>query len=81
MTQDDINDILATVDFRRFHNGLRILRALDQHEVDALAVDWPRFRDDPFMYFIGCNDEAKAVIWRALERRQPEELRSDAART
>ena len=81
MTQNDINDIVESADFRRFHNGVRILRSLDQQEVDSLAVDWPRFRDAPFLYFIAANDEAKAVIWRALERRQPEELRSDAART
>ena len=61
---------MPTLEFRRFSNALRILRSLDAHEVESIAA-WPRFRDNPYMYFITCSDEDKRTIWRAIERRQP----------
>ena len=56
-------------DFQRFINGLKILRSLDQYEVPG--VDWPRFRDDPYEYFISAPPDQGATIYAAILRREP----------
>ena len=59
-----------------FHNRLRILVGIDQHElVDAGAVRpddlnaWESFSRDPYRFFIRADGETAAAIWAVIERR------------
>ena len=52
-----------------FHNALRILRSIDSHELGDPEW-WPKFRDDPYRFFIRCNDADRETIWKIVERRQ-----------
>jgi hypothetical protein len=62
--------------FRSFHNALRILRALDFHEVDFLKdAEWFAFRDNPYDFFMTTSDSNASLIWQAVQRRQPQELK------
>jgi hypothetical protein len=62
--------------FRAFHNALRILRALDFHEVYFLTdAEWEKFRDNPYDFFITTSDSNALQIWRALQARQPADLK------
>ena len=65
---------MTTIAFRRFSNALRIMRSLDEHEVPDLA-SWAGFRDNPFLYFLRASGKDQATIWRAINNRQPEDLR------
>ncbi len=56
-------------EFFRFHNGLRVLLNIDASEFPGPAEDWPTFRDNPWRYFIGCNDETARALWEIIERR------------
>jgi hypothetical protein len=52
----------------QFHNGLRLIHSIDSHEVGN--PEWYRlFADDPFKFFIRCDDDAADIIWRAMEKR------------
>lgn len=63
----------------QFHNGLRLLRSIDLHELQAVGlwgVDernapdrWAKFRDQPYDFFICCDDETADKIWAAMEKR------------
>lgn len=62
-----------------FHNGLRLLRSIDEHEVCAARASsaggvllpdrYEEFRRDPYRFFITCDDDEMAVIWAAMVRR------------
>ena len=57
-----------------FFNRLRILRAIDRHEMAAVGIDmegdaWPTFRDDPFRWAIAADDDEQAALWSIIERR------------
>lgn len=65
---------MTTIAFRRFVNALKILRSLDEHEVPELQ-SWETFRDAPYLYFLHASDKDQAIIWRAINARQPEDLR------
>jgi hypothetical protein len=56
-------------EFYRFHNGLRILLNIDSGEFPGPDVDWNRFRDSPWRYFISCNEEIARALWAIIERR------------
>jgi hypothetical protein len=60
---------MVDAEFRRFHNGLRVLLNIDQSEFPGPAEDWPSFRDGPHRYFITCPDEVALALWRIIERR------------
>ncbi len=51
-----------------FHNGLRILRSIDAHELGNPDW-WPEFRRDPYWFFIMCGDDDAAKIWDVMVRR------------
>jgi hypothetical protein len=70
-----IRKIVSGRDFNLFHNGLRILRSIDEQELAGSGVNWPSFRDDPVEYFIRCGDDEAAAIWRVIEGRQPRKWR------
>ena len=68
--------------FEQFHNGLRLLRSIDLHELQAeglwpdlahestrVSVSWINFRDSPWNYFIRCDDETAAKIWAVMVKR------------
>lgn len=59
------------MDFRGFHNALRVLRSLDRHEIaPALSYeDWFDFRDFPYDWFIGAEESKARAVWAAVERR------------
>lgn len=61
------------MELAHFHNRLRTLTSIDHHELPGLSGDdWHRFRTDPFRFFIRADDATAAMIWRAIEGRQPE---------
>jgi hypothetical protein len=68
--------MLRPTPFRAFHNALRILRALDWQEVHFLSEEeWESFRDSPYDFFMTTSDSNASLIWQAVQRRQPEELK------
>lgn len=63
---------------REFHNGLRILRSIDRHELEAASIikqgdhnAWGTFTRDPYGWFIRADDEKASKLWDIIERRQP----------
>jgi hypothetical protein len=60
---------MADTEFRRFHNGLRVLLNIDKSEFPGPDKDWPSFRGSPHRYFITCPDEVALALWRIIERR------------
>lgn len=63
--------------FAAFHNRLRIMLALDRHElVAAGALDnddlcgWVSFRTDPFRHFIKADDASAAALWKLIQERE-----------
>jgi hypothetical protein len=54
--------------FREFHNGLRILRSIDSHEL--FDPPWyPEFNKDPYRFLITCADETAERIWTVMLKR------------
>ncbi len=54
--------------FDEFHNGLRLLRSIDAHEVGD--PHWyGEFQSAPYTFFIRCNDETAQIIWAAMVKR------------
>jgi len=67
-----------SISFRAFSNALRILRALDSYEVSFLTDDqWEKFRTNPYDFFMITTDYNAGLIWEAIQRRQPEELKQN----
>jgi hypothetical protein len=62
---------MSDFDLRRFHNSLRILRNIDQHETGFTAGQWFAFNADPYGFFIRADDETAEKLWRLIEARQP----------
>lgn len=54
--------------FEEFHNGLRLLRSIDAHELGDPEW-WPEFRTDPYCFFILCDDKAAEIIFAAMIKR------------
>ena len=55
------------MDLREFHNLLRVMRNIDQHEVPFLtAEEWVRFRDNPYNFFIRCDDATCYALWTVM---------------
>ena len=54
--------------FGEFHNGLRLLRSIDSHELDDPPW-WKEFRDNPYYFFIRCSDESAQRIWKVMLQR------------
>lgn len=59
-----------------FHNALRLLISIDQHELIDAGVArmderliWQRFRDDPYRWFIQASDADADYVWAIIERR------------
>ena len=74
--------VVASTEFRRFHNALRILTNLDSSELIAAGVidtilEFWRFSDDPYRFFIRADDARVAAFWTLIQSRQPEALRTD----
>lgn len=60
----------------RFHNFLRIMRSIDQHELveaGVMAADnlssWKRFQDDPYTWMLKADDDTVLKLWGIIERR------------
>jgi len=74
--------VVNSTEFRRFHNALRILANLDPSEmiaagaIDTILEFW-RFSDDPYRFFIRADDARAAALWTLIQSRQPEALRID----
>jgi hypothetical protein len=52
------------MDRQQFHGALRVLLNIDQRDAIAAGIPsmrnpevWRNFRDDPFRWFIHCDDE------------------------
>jgi hypothetical protein len=59
-------------EFRRFHNGLRILMNIDARDFPGPADEWPRFRKEPWLYFITCEEPVARSLWAIIQRRHPQ---------
>ena len=60
-----------------FHNLLRILINLDHYEVEEVisAEEWPKFRDNPWRWFIIAEDHQSDFVWeKMMERTDKEDL-------
>jgi len=62
--------------FGEFHNGLRIMLAIDMHELEAAGIirqgdrgAWAEFHRDPFRWFIRADDVSAGKLWAIIERR------------
>lgn len=79
MTNEEIHAIVSSLEFKRFHNGLRCLRQMGLMDLvgvtDMGHAARASFERSPFSGFIMASDEAAAQIWQIIEARQPEELR------
>lgn len=56
---------------REFCSQLARMRHVDRNDLPKSELwdeDWPRFRDNPFWYFLVCSDEHQKDIWDAIER-------------
>lgn len=51
-----------------FHNGLRILRSIDSWELGDPEW-WPRFRDDPYRFFMRADNDTCMMIWSVVMKR------------
>jgi len=72
---------MTDLTFSRFHNALRIMRAIDHSELikenawhgltgAQIEDEWKAFRDHPYRYFVACEDDTAQAIWRIIESRQ-----------
>jgi hypothetical protein len=76
LANQETKPMSPSIQFKAFHNALRILHSLDYHEVSFLNVrDWDIFRDNPYEFFITTNDAYAILIWEAIQKRQPPNLR------
>ena len=62
----------------RFINALKIMANIDRDELTAagLHVDdthWPRFTNQPDIWFMKASDADAAKVWQLIEARQPKE--------
>lgn len=62
--------------FAEFHNGLRVLLNVDQHELVQAGIlrsndinGWGEFRRDPFRWFIRADDEKAKKLWALVKDR------------
>lgn len=74
--------VVASTEFRRFHNALRILIHFDFDDLRAAEVlddltEFRRFDDDPYRFFVRAEDARAAALWTLIQSRQPEDLRAD----
>jgi len=60
-----------TMKKEHFHNLLRILINLDYYEVEEVISkdDWPRFRDNPWRWFIVAEDHQSDFVWGKMMER------------
>ena len=71
------------MDFREFHNALRIMRSIDYPELVEAGVsypdlDWASFRANPWDWFLRASDHDAAAVWTIIERRQPKGANTSA---
>jgi hypothetical protein len=57
--------------FGEFHNALRIMLNIDQHETGLDKAAFATFQADPFRWFIRASDENARKVWAIIEDRQP----------
>lgn len=74
--------VVASTEFRRFHNALRILIHFNFDDLRAAGVlddltEFRRFDDDPYRFFIRADDARADALWALIQSRQPEALRTD----
>ena len=82
MTHDEVLAIVTSIEFRRFHNGIRILRSITLEEAAAGGVEFSSIRErDGFVgskevAFIIRDDATKAALWKLIEAQQPDALKA-----
>jgi hypothetical protein len=69
---------MQSTPFRAFRNALLILHSLDYHEVPFLSEkEWESFREEPYDFFMITSSSNASLIWQAIQKRQPEELKQN----
>lgn len=65
-------DAVPVMTFDEFHNALRVLRSIDQHETGLGDAEYRRFGDDPYGWFIRAPEEQARALWAVvLQRMRP----------
>ena len=69
--EDMVMDLLRCWKKEHFHNPMRILINLDYYEVAEVVSeeDWPKFRDNPWQWFILAEDHQSEFIWGKMMER------------
>jgi hypothetical protein len=84
VTAAEIHEIVSSLEFRRFHNALRILGDIEITDLEnaglATPTAWrayfrPYFLHSPYRAFLQAADADAAILWKLIEARQPNELR------
>lgn len=67
---------IVPLDRAAFSNVLRVMTALDRHELEQAGVlpigdheNWSMFRRDPFRWYIGADDFAQDTLFALVMRR------------
>jgi hypothetical protein len=72
VTNANVRDLIQmTMNKDQFHNLLRILINLDHYLVEEVISEeeWPKFRDNPWQWFISAAPHKSDFVWgRMMER-------------
>ena len=69
--EDMVMALLRCWEKEHFHHLLRTLSNLDYREVEEVLSEeeWPKFRDNPWQWFILAEDRKSEFIWGKLKER------------
>lgn len=61
------------MEFKQFHNALRILASIDQDELEATGAitkdEWEGFRGNPYKWFVRVPDDKALKVWKIMKKR------------
>ena len=58
------------MNLKNFDNRLRALWNIDYNRVPELSeTQWVKFRDNPPLFWVTCDDDTREVIWREVQHR------------
>jgi len=76
---------MNSTEFRRFHNGIRILVNLGMRDLEQAGVidvgdydDWGRFLKNQHLYFVSISEARAEKLWALIEAKQPANLKVSA---
>lgn len=73
---------MTNIEFRRFHNALRILINIGMRDLEQAGVIengdwdmWVRFQDNPSLFFVRVSEARAEKLWALIEAHQPADLK------